>query len=100
MLSIYTWGPGLKPRFIGGSSVPDPYHFDADPDPAFFNLMQIRILPFNLMLIRIRVLPLTYSQIWTLQWSKMALSPFYFDGNPDPDSAFSVIRIRIRIQLL
>ena len=50
-----------------------------------FNLMKIRVLPFtlmwncirillfNLMRIPIRFLPLTYSQIWTLQCSKMAL---------------------------
>jgi hypothetical protein len=56
----------IKPRFIGGSSVADPHHLDADPDPdpAFhFDAESVRILLFNLMRILIRFLPLTFSRI-------------------------------------
>jgi hypothetical protein len=43
-----------------GSSVADPHHVDADPDPALI-LMRIRILSFTVM--RIRILPFTGMRI-------------------------------------
>jgi hypothetical protein len=38
--------------------------------------------------IGIRILPLTFSQIWTLQFSKITLPYFHFDADPDPVPAF------------
>jgi hypothetical protein len=46
------------------------------------------MLPFNLMLIWIGILPIAFSQIWTLQCSKMTLYStlrlFHFYADPDP----------------
>ncbi len=65
--------PRIKQRLHVKSGVADTYHFDADPYLAFhfdpdpdqdprvpFTLK--RILPLNLMPIRIRILPLTFSR--------------------------------------
>ncbi len=39
-----------------------------------FTLMRIQILPFNLMMrIQIRILPLTFLQMWTFQCSKITV---------------------------
>ncbi len=59
---------------------------------TYFSLlmMQIRILPFNLMLIRIQILPLTFSHIWNLQCSIMTRIRFLL---------FTLMRIRIQLKL-
>ncbi len=74
--------------------------------------MRIRILLFTLM--RIRILPLAFFQIWTLQCPKMnplGIPIFHFDPDPDPDPTFhfdenpdaypfpgfTLIRIRINL---
>ncbi len=51
-------------------------------------LMRMRILPFNLMQIRIRILPPTFSPELDhpmLQNYPLRLPPFHFDANADPD---------------
>jgi len=73
-----------------------PFHFDAYPYLPF-TMIRIRIRPVNLIWIRIQILPLTFSQIWTLQCSKMTTQGFYlftlmrirlstFNADPDPAS--------------
>ncbi len=50
------------------------YHFDAEPDPdPTFHYDPDPDTTFNLLRNRIRILPLTFSQIWTLQCYKMTL---------------------------
>ncbi len=54
-------------------------------------LMRIWILLFTLMRIRIQILPLTFSLIWTLQWSKMTLEGFHLFTSiriPEPTFPF------------
>jgi hypothetical protein len=62
-----------------------------------FTLMRIRILSFNWMRIRIRIriLPPTFSQTWTLHCFKMSLKglpPCHFDVDPDPAFHFDANR--------
>jgi hypothetical protein len=72
-------------------SVADPHHIDADPafhfeaDPTF-HFDADPESPFNLM--RIRILPLAFFQIWNLQCSIADPDPtFHFDADQDPCSA-------------
>jgi hypothetical protein len=83
-----------KTKEVLESSVADPRHFDVIRNSAFHSDADPD-LPFNLM--RIRILPLTFSRIWTLpmlQNDHLRLSPFHFDADPNPafdaDSAFSL----------
>jgi hypothetical protein len=65
-------------------------------------LIRIRILPINLMWIRIRIriLPLTSSQIWTFNCYKMTLYGFHlFTLMRIRILLFAFMRIRIRIQV-
>jgi hypothetical protein len=58
------------------TSVTDPHHSDADPDPTF----QFDAYPDQDLT--------THFQIWTIQCSKMTLvrlQPLHFDADPDPD---------------
>ncbi len=97
------------------SSVADPHHFDADPDPAFdfdvypdptFHSDANPDPTFNF--IRILILPLTFPdldpperQINDTLW----LPSFHFYADPDlafhfgadPDLAFHLMRIRIQL---
>jgi hypothetical protein len=55
---------------------PDPaLHFDADPDPTSHSEADqdsdTSIQPFNLM--QIRIVPLPFFKIWTLQLSKLTI---------------------------
>jgi hypothetical protein len=63
---------------------PDPdFHFDADPDPTFHSDADPNPTFFS-----IRILPLTFSLIWTLNCSKMSHSGFHL---------FNLMRVRTRI---
>jgi hypothetical protein len=99
LLSIYVWGPGLKPRFIGGSSVADPHHLDADrdPDPAFhFDADPNPAFQFDA-----DSDPGPTTHLFPdldpplLQNGPQRLSHFHFVANPDPDPAFSLIWIQL-----
>jgi hypothetical protein len=75
MLLNYRYPLRLPPLHFDADSDPA-FHFDADPHPTFHSDAdpdQIRILPFNSMRSRIRILSLIFSQIWNLHCSKMTL---------------------------
>jgi hypothetical protein len=63
-------------RITASVSVADPHKLDADPNRVF-TLMRIRILPF------------TFSQIGPSKLTLLRLAPFHFDPDPvfhfDPD---------------
>jgi hypothetical protein len=91
-------------------SVADPHHFDPDPDPAFYfdadpdPIVHSYADPdptFSLMWIRMRILPLTFFQIWTLQCSKMILKGFHnFTLMRIAILLYTLMRIRIHFSIL
>jgi len=74
----------MRIQILSFALTPNWIIFGADPDPKFRSDAELdHTVPFNLMRIQIRILPLTLVQIWTLQCSKMSLH------------LFTLIRIRI-----
>jgi hypothetical protein len=109
----FIYGLGLKPRFIGGSSVAYPtFQFDADPDPTFHS--DAELYPDLTFQFDADPDPVPTTHLFPdldppmLQNGPLRLLPFHFDADPDLDPAFTLIRIRIlrftlmriRIQLL
>ncbi len=68
--------PRIKQNLHATSGVTDTHHVDADPKGSFHSDMDST---FNFMRILVRILPFTgtFSQIWTLQCSKINLLGFH-----------------------
>jgi hypothetical protein len=72
------------------------FHFDADPDPTFHSDTDPGVRPFNLILIRI--LPLTFPQILTIQCSNGIKWLQYWNLRPAIFSMCFCIRINDNIK--
>jgi hypothetical protein len=81
----------MRIRILLFTLVPDPaifsLHVGPDPDPTFQSDADSDPNPTN----RIRILPFTFSQIWTLLCSNMTLQDFHL---------FTLMQIRIQISTL
>ncbi len=85
-------GSVADPHHFDADPEPEPaFHYGADPDPTFHSDTDPDPDPtYNLTRIWIRILPLTFFQIWTQDHLSLRLhlaSPFHFDADPDPDPA-------------